>query len=282
MGDKKILGEGLFNVPQNKIDQLIKHKIFLTKSQKEQIINALQTRGSLFIQLTPQQRGGFLGTLLASVGVPLLLNAISGRGLQLEGYRRNEKKKRKRSSIREEAKEGERTSNREEAEERKGFDPWEEQSVQWDPNHWGYPMNKPLSNFDLVDLPDKMNIKNFRGVFAKDTMPDEQYKNEVGIVNLIGPGTHWVEYRIINGKEKDEYFDSFGLPPPIQIEEYLEKNHKMKISLDELQDRDSIMCGLCRLYFLFERQNGVKWNDVLHPSIIGKEFIKRFFMNIGT
>ena len=130
-----------------------------------------------------------------------------------------------------------------------------------------------------------MNIKNFRGVFAKDTMPDEQYKNEVGIVNLddiIGPGTHWVEYRIINGKEKDEYFDSFGLPPPIQIEEYLEKNHKMKILPDELQHRDSIMYGLCCLYFLFERQNGVKWNDVLHSSIIGKEFIKRFFMNIGT
>ena len=144
---KKILGDGLFNVPQNKIDQLIKHKNLLTKSQKEQIINALQTRGSLVIQLTPQQRGGFLGTLLASVGVP---NAISGRGLQLKGIVEMRKKKRKRSSIREEAKEGERTSNREEAEERKGFDPWEEQSVQWDPNHWGYPMNKPLSNFDLV------------------------------------------------------------------------------------------------------------------------------------
>ena len=31
--------------------------------------------------------GGFLGTLLASIGVPLLLNALTGRGLQIDRKR---------------------------------------------------------------------------------------------------------------------------------------------------------------------------------------------------
>ena len=30
------------------------------------------------------EQGGFLGTLLASIGVPLLLNALTGKGLQAD------------------------------------------------------------------------------------------------------------------------------------------------------------------------------------------------------
>lgn len=33
------------------------------------------------------QAGRFLGTLLASIGVPLLLNALTGKGLQVDGSR---------------------------------------------------------------------------------------------------------------------------------------------------------------------------------------------------
>ena len=29
-----------------------------------------------------EQSGGFLGTLLASIGVPLLLNALTGKGMK--------------------------------------------------------------------------------------------------------------------------------------------------------------------------------------------------------
>ena len=85
----KILGQGHshhmcggFLIPQDKIDKLIANKKYLTKKQKEDILNALQSGGQIVIKPTPKQRGGFLGTLLASIGVPLLLNALTGKGLQ--------------------------------------------------------------------------------------------------------------------------------------------------------------------------------------------------------
>ena len=81
------LGIDKLFVPQSKIDQLIKYKSLLTKKQKEDIVNALQSGGEVVIKPTPGQSGGFLGTLLASIGVPLLLNALTGKGLHLERSR---------------------------------------------------------------------------------------------------------------------------------------------------------------------------------------------------
>ena len=86
-GVNKILGSGLFSVPQNKVDKLIQYKDYLTASQKKQIVSALQSGSGIPVfKLTKTQRGGFLGTLLASIGVPLLLNALTGKGLQVEPH----------------------------------------------------------------------------------------------------------------------------------------------------------------------------------------------------
>ena len=91
LGIDKIFGNGIqtggFLVPQNKIDQLIKYKDMLTKKQKEQIVSALHTGGQLVIKPTKSQSGGFLSTLLASIGIPLILNALTGKGLQVDKQR---------------------------------------------------------------------------------------------------------------------------------------------------------------------------------------------------
>jgi len=87
LGVDKIFGKGQsggFLVPQNKINQLIQYKDLLAKKQKEQIVSALHTGGQLVVKPTKKQSGGFLGTLLASIGVPLLLNALTGKGLQVD------------------------------------------------------------------------------------------------------------------------------------------------------------------------------------------------------
>ena len=71
LGVDKIFGKGQsggFLIPQNKIDQLIKYKDWLTEAQKKQIVSALHTGGQLVIKPTKSQNGGFLGTLLASIG----------------------------------------------------------------------------------------------------------------------------------------------------------------------------------------------------------------------
>ena len=90
---KKISGNGLqsggFLIPQDKIDKLIAHKNLLTKKKKEQILNSLQSGRQLVIKPTKTQQGGFLGSLLASIGVPLLLNALTGKGLQVDRGKSN-------------------------------------------------------------------------------------------------------------------------------------------------------------------------------------------------
>ena len=77
---KKISGKGSqtggFLIPNSKIDQLITNKHLLSNKQKKDILNALQTGSGVHIKPTKKQTGGFLGTLLASIGVPLALEAF--------------------------------------------------------------------------------------------------------------------------------------------------------------------------------------------------------------
>ena len=90
LGMDKIFGRGQsggFLIPQDKINQLIQYKDLLTKKQKEQIVNAIHTGGQIFVKPSKKQMGGFLGTLLASIGVPMLINALTGRGLQVDNKR---------------------------------------------------------------------------------------------------------------------------------------------------------------------------------------------------
>ena len=90
LGVDKIFGKGQvggFMIPQNKVNQLIQYKDWLTDAQKKQIVSALHSGEQVVIKPTKAQSGGFLGTLLASIGVPLLLNALTGKGLQVDKKR---------------------------------------------------------------------------------------------------------------------------------------------------------------------------------------------------
>ena len=72
---------GGFMIPVDRINQLIPYQNLLTGSQNNKLMEALKQRIPL---LSNQQRnsGGFLGTLLASIGISLLLNALAGKGMQ--------------------------------------------------------------------------------------------------------------------------------------------------------------------------------------------------------
>ena len=87
LGVDKIFGKGQqggFLIPQDKIAQLIANKHLLSAGQKKDILKARQSGGQLVIKPTRTQQGAFLGTLLATIGVPLLLNALTGKGLQAD------------------------------------------------------------------------------------------------------------------------------------------------------------------------------------------------------
>jgi len=52
-----------------------------------------------------------------------------------------------------------------------------------------------LSNFEIEDALKKIGLKNFRGVFLRDTLPKKPKLNECAIMNLDDTyenGTHWV------------------------------------------------------------------------------------------
>ena len=169
------------------------------------------------------QQGGFLGTLLASIGVPLLLNALTGKGLQADrtgtsntmtvyvpgdttnghgmynpypymsphGTWENPvglgvKKKRRGAAAR------------------------QKQSIQLNPNYRNNTIkfiNKPLSNIDLLHWVKQLGIKYFGGIYSRDNLPGKIHRLETGIINLddsIGGGTHWVCYRNVD-KQLCEY-----------------------------------------------------------------------------
>ena len=71
---KKISGG--FLIPNDKINQLIAYKHLLTDKQKRDILNSFQSGGKLVLVPTKSQSGGFLGTLLASIGLPIAIEAI--------------------------------------------------------------------------------------------------------------------------------------------------------------------------------------------------------------
>ena len=322
LGVDKIFGKGQtggFLIPQNKIDQLIKYKDLLTKAQKEQIVSALHTGGRLVIKPTKTQSGGFLGTLLASVGVPMLINALTGRGLQVDKhgltgsvpiyvpsalnkdgglivpshYRSppfigtwgnpiglGVKPKKDIQKKKNNKKKGQGSASR------------KKQSIQRNPiarsNSVKF-VNKPLSNYDLLNWVKKLGIKHFRGVYSRDALPIKILKNEVGIINLdsqIGPGTHWVAYR--NGKNGAEYFDSFGLIMPNEVMKYLMTSGKnIYYSGDEIQERDSVLCGYWALYYLLQRQIGIPMLSVIHNAnfdmndqSVNHRFIINYFKNM--
>lgn len=97
------------------------------------------------------------------------------------------------------------------------------------------------------------------GVFSKDTLPDRCYVGSY-IINMensdVGNGTHWVLLKIFPTKEVI-YFDSFGLPFPEQIREFVKG--KIAISNREIQDIDATTCGYyclaCDDYMTYQKQH---------------------------
>ena len=85
---KKISGKGVqrrgFLIPQNKIDKLIANKHLLSTKQKKDILDALQSGSGVIIKPTKTQSVGLHGALLASIGIPLALKVLTGKGLHVE------------------------------------------------------------------------------------------------------------------------------------------------------------------------------------------------------
>ena len=303
---KKISGGGQtggFLIPNSKVQQLIANKHLLTDKQKRDIINAIQTGSGVQIKPTKTQTGGFLGSLLASIAIPLALEAFkkmvrvdqelvdrknkmveqlpdlvhinhhphfSEHGNNLQEQSEQEKKKAKK-------KEGGWITS------------WEKQSIQPDPvvrrNLLKFHKNIPMSNHDLVRWCRHMKIpltKN--GVLSRDQTVPHNHKMALFIYNLepsYMSGSHWVATHVKNGVIN--YFDSFGLPPFQEIVNHAKKKNLTLIHQNnQIQALNTTTCGYFCLYFLNEMNKGKSYFDLLqvfdvNDTAKNERFIEKYF-----
>lgn len=123
--------------------------------------------------------------------------------------------------------------------------------------------NKPLSNIELMDAVQQLDLPHFRGVFLRDTLPKKPLTNECGILNLDssdGSGTHWVCW--YKSREGKWYFDSYGLQPPNELIEYLKS--PIFYNTERVQQADQVFCGHLCLYVLTEMNNGQSLQSIIN------------------
>ena len=294
LGIKKLFGK-VITIPKKFFLFLPPFAEEFTQAQIDQINKVFKTGGRLVIKPTKTQiEGGFLGTL-ASIGIPMaisLLPKLFGSGLQVdkgsssntrgvyvppthgEGYPyypppfygnwENQIGMGVKKKL-----------------QRQGFTTGKKQPIQLNPHNRLHFVIKPLSNFDLMEWVKKLGIKYLRGIYSRDRLPSK-IKKECGIINLDdiqGPGTHWVCYRNID--KVIEYFDPFGLIMPSEALKYFNTSGKHIVySIDEIQNRNTVLCGYWCLYYLLERQNGKNILDVIHNPHFdndNSDFIKAYF-----
>jgi len=123
--------------------------------------------------------------------------------------------------------------------------------------------NKPVSNFEIEDAVKKLKIRNFRGVFLRDTLPKRARDNENGIMNLentCGSGTHWVAW--FNGGNDKFYSDSCVFPPPTELTKYL--NRYVFYPTEQIQPRQEVFCGHLCLFVLKEMHKGKGLQEMIN------------------
>jgi hypothetical protein len=108
--------------------------------------------------------------------------------------------------------------------------------------------NNELTNFEIENILKKRNIKLFNGIFMRDELKKKYFiKKGFYIINLdksSGPGTHWCA---IYKNDKTFYYDSYGFPPPEEIEQIIKP---YIYSTKQQQDIKSTSCGFYVILFI--------------------------------
>ena len=314
---KKISGKGQvggFLIPHNKINQLIANKHLLTDKQKKDILVALQSEGQLVLKPNKNQYGGFLGTLLASIGIPLVIDAVKkmvggaprmggpareGRGAPRMG--RPPKDCQHGSNIGmyqpppfigtwEKARTGggkKKKKSRKPKKNRRRIIAGKKQSIQkrTSSKHSSIKFHKhiPMSNFDLLKWCKYLNIP-IKDVLSRDGSVPHNHRQALFIYNLEPSymnGSHWVATYVKNGVIN--YFDSFGMPPFQEMVNHAKReNLTLLHQNDQIQNLLTTTCGYFCLYFLNEMSKGRSYYDLLkvfnsHNTMENEKYIENYF-----
>ena len=127
--------------------------------------------------------------------------------------------------------------------------------------------NEPLLNIQLISVAKKLKITNLKGVFVRDKLPRKQSRNaECGILNLdssFGPGTHWTAWYKSGSRSCEKlYVDSYGLRPPDELVEYLQR--PVFYNSERVQPEGQVFCGHLCLYVFKKFSNGCNFQEIVN------------------
>lgn len=121
----------------------------------------------------------------------------------------------------------------------------------------------PLSNFDILIICQKLNIKNFKGVFMRDQIKGKVNSNECFILNIDeseNAGTHWTCLSVKNSI--CYYFDSYGFCPPDEIKTYCD-GLECYFSSFKIQKQNEVICGHYCIYMLYLLDNNISFIEAI-------------------
>ena len=282
---KKITGGQLFQIPHKNLGALALAAHLLTGKQRRDLVNADKSKKDMLFRVTPKQVGNGIGSILASIGIPLALDVIKGitdRGAPRMGNRgggsprigapppfigtwgRVKKKKdsRERSTTRKKQpiqkysiggghsiREGDFAGGTRSGSSSKS-PAIRETTMGFAPK---FHDNIPLSNFDLLTWCKYLGIP-ISNVLSRDMKVPHNHKLALFIYNLepsYMSGSHWVSTYVKDGVIN--YFDSFGMPPFQEIVDHAErKNLTLLHQNRQIQNLYTTTCGYFCLYFLNE------------------------------
>ena len=142
-------------------------------------------------------------------------------------------------------------------------------------------VDKPLSNIDLRKWCNFFRIP-IKGIFSRNEK--KPFFHSPCIINLddFGSlGTHWV--CCWSDEDTCEYFDSFGLPPPLEWEKEMSMHGMTHFfrNDNQIQWEQSVRCGYYCLLFLNERNKGTSFANNLkmfsNDLLQNEEIVKNYF-----
>ena len=230
----------------------------------------------MMFKVTNKQVGNGIGSILATIGIPLILDAIKGKGVGRGGPRI-----------------GKISGG---AGPRIGYPPpfignWPSTSGRGkkkkEPKIKSPRFKKtvPMSNFDLLVWCRYLNIP-IKSVLSRDQKVPHNHKQTLFIYNLEPSymrGSHWtsayVKDNVIN------YFDSFGMMPFQEMVDHAKKQNVTLLHQDQqIQNLYSSTCGYFCLYFLNEMNKGVSYFDLLQvfrkDTNYNEKYIERYFKKL--
>ena len=86
---KKISGGQIFQVPNQHLYKLAMMDDLLTKGQIRDLAKAYTDNADMMFKVTNKQVGNGIGSILATIGIPMIIDALKGKGIGHGGPRIN-------------------------------------------------------------------------------------------------------------------------------------------------------------------------------------------------